>query len=171
MIDEDILSIINPVVNCFLELNIPYHIGGSIASSAYGFPRTTVDADLAAEITSKSVPKLVQRLETDYFIQESAIGEAIKYERSFNLIHLETAFKIDIFVLKRRRLDREAISRKQKESLDETGEFCFYLASPEDTILYKLEWFSKGSGVSQRQWDDVIGVLKVQKHQLEKNTY
>lgn len=78
MIDEDILNIINPVVNCFLELNIPYHIGGSIASSAYGFPRTTVDADFTAEITSKYVPQLVQRLETDYFIQESAIRDSHK---------------------------------------------------------------------------------------------
>ncbi|MFQ5638624.1 MAG: hypothetical protein ACE5IR_11585 [bacterium] len=169
MTDEDILQIIDPIIECLKKLNIPYQIGGSIASSAYGFPRTTVDADLGAEITDHDIPSLVKRLKKDYYIEESAIREAIKHKRSFNIIHLETTFKIDIFILKQRRFDREAISRRRKGHLDEEGKFDFYLSSPEDTILYKLEWYKIGGCVSDRQWKDIIGILKVQKHNLDKN--
>ncbi len=169
MIDKDILELIKPIIDCFVDLNISYYVGGSIASSAYGFPRTTVDADFGTEITHKHVPELVKRLEKDYFIQESAIRDAIKNQNSFNIIHLETMFKIDVFVSKRRRFDHEANSRKRKEFLDESKQFAFYLSSPEDTILYKLEWYKIGGCVSERQWNDLVGVLKVQKHKLEKD--
>ncbi|MCG8607430.1 hypothetical protein MJD09_20915 [bacterium] len=169
MTDEDILTIISPIINCFLELHIPYYIGGSIASSAYGFPRTTADVDLAAEITYKHVPQIVRWLEKDYFIQQSTVREAIDHERSFNIIHFGTAFKIDVFVLTKRRFDREVISRKRKELLDEKRKLSFYLSSPEDTVLFKIEWYKKGGEVSERQWTDLLGVLKVQKHQLDKD--
>ena len=168
MIDEDILKLIKPIIDCLVELNISYYIGGSIASSAYGFPRTTVDADLGTEITDRHVDDLVKRLENDHFIQESAIRDAIIHQRSFNIIHLETMFKIDVFVSKRRRFDNEANSRKRKEFLDDKKEFYFYLSSPEDTVLYKLEWYKIGGCASDRQWNDLIGVLKVQKHNLDK---
>lgn len=74
----------------------------------------------------------------------------------------------DVFVSKGRPFDRQANLRKRKEALDERREFSFYLSSPEDTILYKLEWYKTGGGVSERQWNDLVGVIKVQKHNLDK---
>lgn len=169
MIDEDILNLLKPIIDCFDELNIQYQIGGSIASSAYGVGRTTVDVDLAACIKNEHITHLVTQLQKDYFIQEGAIRDAIKHANSFNIIHLETMFKIDVFVSKQRRFDREALSRRRKEFLDEEQTFNFYLSSPEDTVLYKLEWYKIGGSVSDRQWKDLVGVLKVQKHHLDKD--
>ena len=98
------------------------------------------------------------------------ILDAIKRSASFNLIHLGTMLKIDIFVTKDRPYDKVVFQRKRKETLDEkhkTDEF--YLASPEDVILNKLEWFRMGGESSERQWHDVIGIMQVQGDSLDKN--
>ncbi len=169
MIDEDIIKLVYPVIECFHNQNIQYQIGGSIASSIYGFPRTTADADLVADIKNKHIPLLVKHLEKDYFIQESAIQEAVRRQHSFNLIHLESTFKIDVFVPKKRPFDHEAFSRRRKTFVDENKNHSYYICSAEDTVLSKLEWYKLGGGISDRQWNDLIGVLKVQKHNLDKS--
>ncbi len=154
--NEDILSIIDPIIKCLADLNIQYQIGGSIASSSYGTPRTTMDVDIAAEIKNKHISYLIKTLDKKYFIQESTIVDAIKIQSSFNIIHFETSFKIDIFILKTRHFDKEAITRKRKMLLDEERGVDFYICSPKDTILYKLEWYRIGGhlrkAMERRMW-------------------
>jgi hypothetical protein len=84
----DILAAITPIVEALEELGIPYHIGGSVASSLYGLPRLTIDADLVADIRMEHVRPLVKQLETDYYIDEDMIRDAIRSQSSFNVIHL-----------------------------------------------------------------------------------
>jgi hypothetical protein len=102
----------------------------------------------------------VAHLGDTYYVDEVRVRAAVEARRSFNLIHLSTMFKVDVFVSKRRPFDREALHRAHPESLDDAPEARrFRVATAEDAILAKLEWFRAGGEVSERQWSDVVGVL------------
>jgi hypothetical protein len=170
MISADILSATGPVVDVLDALGVPYLVGGSVASSAYGMARSTLDVDLVADLEQKHVTSLVRRLEGNYYIDEEMIRDAIRRRSCFNLIHLDTMLKVDIFVLKSRDYDQNAFGNRRKDTLDEAPDArVYYLASPEDIILNKLEWYRLGDHVSERQWNDVIGVIKVQQERLDRS--
>ena len=165
---NDLFPALDPVVSVFNKIGILYYIGGSISSSIHGIPRTTMDIDLIADIKQEHVKTLYLSLESDYYIDEDMILEAIRHHSSFNIIHFDSMMKIDIFVLKKREFDMEAFKRKKMDVQDIGGSrFEYYISSPEDIILSKLEWFKMGGEVSERQWRDIIGVLKVQKNNLD----
>jgi hypothetical protein len=163
----DIIAALDIVIGCFEKVGIAYYIGGSVASSAYGIARATMDVDLVADIKISQVNLLVKALETDYYIDAEMIREAIHRSTSFNLIHLETMFKIDVFIVEDQPYDSEALARRCADTLDEDSSRKFYLSSAEDIILSKLRWYQKGGGVSEQQWKDVLGVLKVQGVKLD----
>lgn len=99
------------------------------------------------------------------------IREAILKRASFNVIHLATMFKADVFVMKRDAWSREEMARARQELLDgPEGAIAVRFASPEDTLLHKLVWFRLGNEISDRQWSDILGVLKVQGTLLD-NSY
>ena len=99
---SQILAAITPVIEALEELGVPYHIGGSVASSIYGILRATIDADLIADLRLEHVRPLVIRLQTDYYIDEDMIWDAIKRRSSFNVIHLDTMLKVDVYIPKSR---------------------------------------------------------------------
>ena len=165
----DILAALDPVVKAFEKIGASYCLGGSVASSAYGIARATLVVDLVADLSAQHVNPLTEMLKSDYYIDKEMILDSIKRHSSFNLIHLETMLKVDIFIIKDRPYDEVAFQRKRKDTLDEEqGAAEFYLASPEDIILNKLEWFQMGGKVSERQWHDVLGIMKVQRELMDK---
>jgi len=163
----DIIVALDMVIGCFEKFGIAYYIGGSVASSAYGIARATIDVDLVAKVEIPQVNRLVKALETDYYIDADMIRDAIHRRASFNLIHLETTLKIDVFIVKEQPYDVEALTRRQPDTLDEESSRKFYLSSPEDIILSKLQWYQRSGGVSEQQRKDVLGVLKIQGDKLD----
>ena|SRR2546421_6318933 len=162
----DILAATTPVVDALEQLEVPYHIGGSVASSLNGIPRLTIDVDIVTDLKLKHVRPLVKLLEADYYIDEDAVSDAIRRRSSFNVIHLESILKVDVFIAKSRLFDQEEFRRVQLKTLEGSNR-SFYVASPEGTILNKLEWYRMGGEVSDRQWNDILGVLKVQGTNLD----
>lgn len=165
---SDILLALEPVVNCFEKLRIPYYIGGSFASSAYGIARATADIDMVTQLHKFHIEEIIKELSSDYFIDEPMILEAVITQSSFNILHLATGIKIDIFLLGDSEYSQKTAERIKRDTFnDGTGEVEIYLCSAEDIILNKLLWFKKGNMTSQKQWLDILGVVKVQKGLLD----
>lgn len=169
MSSRELYAAIDPLVAALEKLGITYYVGGSLASSTHGIPRSTMDVDIVANLDYCHVEPLVDALKLSYYIDGRIIREAIARRSCFNLIHLATSFKMDVFVLKNRSYDREAFSRIGPKTTPASLPSASYIfASPEDVVLAKLEWFRLGNEVSQRQWSDVLGVMKVQGNHLDR---
>lgn len=149
------------------QLNIPYFLGGSFASIVHGHVRTTQDADIIADIRQINVSKLIESLKDDFYLDEIAIKKAVQKRGSFNIIHRQSIFKIDIFIPKNRPFEKSQFARATRHSLDETSKINAVIASAEDILLAKLEWFRLGGEVSEQQWRDALGILKVQGEMLD----
>ena len=158
-IESEPIAVTLRVVAELDRLGVDYLVGGSIASSVHGRPRTTQDVDIVARIGKRDVEPLVRGLEHEFYVDAEMITDAIERRASFNVIHLETMLKVDIFVFSGDEFAVEEMKRRVAVPLREAR---VWFASPEDIVLQKLDWFRKGEGVSERQWRDVLGVLAVQ---------
>lgn len=148
-------------------LAIPYVVTGSLASIMHGEVRLTRDADIVAAFEQQHVEPFLDAITDAFYADEQAIRGAIRTGRSFNVIHFDTAFKVDVFVSHRRPFDESRFARRIRQRLDDDSEHTLYVASAEDTILAKLEWYRQGGEVSDSQWRDVLGILLVQTDTLD----
>lgn len=148
-------------------LSIPYLIGGSFASAIHGVPRMTADVDLVADIRLDQVDPFVHALQSGFYLDADAMREAVRHRGSFSLIHLDTMFKVDVFILRERHFDRIQLQRRERRAIAFEPERFAFIATAEDNILAKLEWYRLGNDVSERQWSDVQNVLKTQAGALD----
>ena len=168
MTAPDLVAALLPVIEALDSLGVRYYVGGSVASSIHGVPRASIDADLIAELGAGHVAPLVARLSALFYLDEGRMRDAVERRLSFNVIHLATMFKVDVFVSKGRPFDLEASGRARLEALGESPDAPkAMIASPEDTLLAKLEWYRRGGESSERQWSDILGLLRVRAGRLD----
>ena len=155
------------VIDVLEQLNIPYVIGGSLASTQHGTARATFDSDLVVRMNESHVPPLVSQLQGAFYADETMALSAIRNKSSFNLIHLETMFKVDLFIAKDDLFDRAQLERRVARTVAEDSDREIYVLSAEDIILAKLRWYRMSGEQSERQWRDVAGVISVQGTRLD----
>ena len=149
------------------RLGIPYFIGGSLASTLYGPTRTTQDSDVIAMMRTEHIQQFIEGLRGDFYLDEELIAETIRRNSSFNIIHRETMFKVDIFIPRLRPFLESQLKRAEEQAFEFDAEVSAKFASAEDTVLAKLEWYRSGGEVSERQWRDILGVPKTQAGSLD----
>jgi hypothetical protein len=156
------------VIAVFEYLGVGYAVGGSIASSLHGYSRMTNDADLTAEPFPGREDLFVAAFDpAEYYVSPEAVREAVRSRSTFNLLHPESGYKVDVFVRKDDPFEQSAFARRGPYQIPELLGKPVLVHSPEDIILFKLRWYRLGGGVSDKQWNDILGVIRTQGDRLD----
>lgn len=150
------------------RLGIPYHVGGSVASSAHGMYRASADVDIVIDPGAGQLEHLARALESEFYISRSAMTEALSQRGTFNAIHVPTSFKIDFFIKGQGPFDSEELRRSIRQVVGVDRTRTVLIKSAEDTILRKLDWYRRGGEVSDRQWHDVLSILAATRGHLDE---
>ena len=144
------------------RMEIRYEVGGSVASSAHGIPRSTLALDLVVDLAADQIEEFAAALQPEFYADATLIRESFLQGRAANLIHMGTGWKFDLFPLRGDEYSRVEFSRRvwREVSPDGIGRVECAVASPEDTVLRKLQWYRAGNETSERQWNDLRGVLR-----------
>jgi len=155
------LDLLRRLVDLFDDIGVRYVLGGSMAAAMIGEPRSTVDVDVAISVDAVQVSELLARLSDDYYLPREAAAEALSSGGSFNVVDTASSLKAHLFVLGDGVLDRRQIERRVRLDVDGFAD-GLWVTAPEDQVLRKLDWYRRGDERSDRQWRDVLAILRVQ---------
>lgn len=141
---------------------VRYVVGGSLASSISGEPRSTLDVDLVVALREEKVAAVIAGLGEEFYSEPEAIRRAIRAKSSASLVHLPSSIKVDLFIMGGSPVDEEQMDRRRRLPVAVAPERYLYVYTPEDILLQKLRWYRMGNEVSDRQWRDVLGIVAVQ---------
>ncbi|MBM3819608.1 MAG: nucleotidyl transferase AbiEii/AbiGii toxin family protein [Acidimicrobiia bacterium] len=162
----DPIAVALSVTRVLDALAILHTTGGSLASSFAGEPRASIDIDIVAAVEPSHVDALVASLSPDFHVDADALRRAVRDRTSTNLIHQSTQLKVDLFVAGGTPLDAQQLRRRQRLDLGQGR--TLYVHPPEDILLQKLHWYRKGGETSERQWRDILGIVRVQGSRLDR---
>ena len=166
---NELVTTLLPVVAAFNRLRIPFYVGGSIASSYHGAIRSTMDIDIVSELQLQHVDGFLSQFSQDFYVSETAVRQAIARRSCFNLINFGTSLKVDIFVSRGRMFDRACMLRAETARMEgENGTIDVPIATVEDIIISKLEWYRLTDETSERQWDDVNRLIRLVGRTLDR---
>lgn len=163
------IAVASHIAGDLTRIGVAYVIGGSFASSVHGEPRSTNDIDMVADLRQSDVDAFIDAIGAEYYISREAVVDAVREGGAFNVIHMPTAVKVDIFVAGGDPFDHERLQRRTPVSVSSDPDpVILFVDTAEDTILRKLEWYRRGGETSERQWRDVIGVVDAQSSRLDR---
>ena len=158
---SELILALRPVIAFLENSKTRYFVGGSVASSYHGASRSTLDVDLTVQLSEAAIPELCLALSDQYYLNEQSIRSAIRRNSCFNLIHFETSFKVDIFVSDASPYSEESQKRAIIGEIGDNPTLPVRMASVEDIIVIKLDWYRMGGEVSERQWNDLLSVARL----------
>jgi len=150
------------------RLAIPYVTAGSFASSVHGEPRSTDDVDIVADLRSHQVEPLARALGPEWYVSLETARDAVLHGASFNAIHVRAAVKVDLFVVGTDPFDAHRVATGSVTRVGPAAGDTLRVDTAEHTVLRKLEWFKRGGETSERQWRDVVGILRARRGTLDE---
>jgi len=161
------LSVLSQVTTTLEQKGITYVLVGSFASSLHGMYRSTADIDILADIKTEQVHPIFEALRESFYLDEHAMRKAVAQSGSFNAIHFDSVFKVDIFIAGSDQFAIAQLNRRVLRRLSPDKAATVYVATAEDTVLAKLQWYRAGNQTSNTQWNDVLGILGISRHSLD----
>jgi hypothetical protein len=152
------------------QVGVEHAVGGSFASSIHGISRSTQDIDVVVNLPLAKVEDLHDAIRREFYVDEESMRDAIRRGMSFNVIHFDTGFKFDLFIASRHPIGLEQIAHSASTHTALLGgdPLEVPVISAEDIILAKLLWFKQGGEVSDRQWNDLVNLVSVQKDRADR---
>jgi hypothetical protein len=146
---------------------IRYAVGGSWASTAFGDPRFTNDVDVLADVSTANLSLFLQSLPAQFYFDAEDAFRAVQLGRPFNTIHMPTVLKFDIFPARAFPLGLQELDRAIVVQGSGLSQEAIRFVTPEDILLAKLHWLQMGGSVSEVQWRDIQGLLRIRRLSLD----